>query len=62
MIICKDIDTGEIIIFKNIKAILKDINRDRSEEWKKYNKYDWKEGLQVFTEFELISINPKIRR
>lgn len=57
MIYVKDKDTGEQICFKNIKSVLKNINRDRNSEWIRYNKYDWKEGLQEFTEYELIKVN-----
>ena len=55
MIICKNKDTGQIIRFKNVTNVLKNINRDRSGEWTKYTKHDWKEGLEVFTEYELIT-------
>ena len=34
--------------------ILEEINRDRSEEWTDYDKTDWREGLEQFTEWELI--------
>jgi hypothetical protein len=56
MIIVKDIDTKEIRVFKNVRSILRNINRDRSAEWTPYNKHDWKEGLEVFTEFKLIKV------
>lgn len=54
MIKAKNIHTGEIVSFKNVKAILKEINRDRSAGWSPYNKKDWKEGLQEFTEYKLL--------
>ena len=56
MILCKNVDTGEIVRFKNIKSILKNINSDRSQDWENYNKHDWKEGLKVFTEYKLIKV------
>jgi hypothetical protein len=56
MIICKDKETGEIKKFKNVKAVLKDINRDRSQDWTNYTTHDWKEGLKVFTEYEIVKI------
>jgi hypothetical protein len=56
MIICKNGDTGEIVKFKNIKAVLRNINRDRSQDWTPYNKHDWREGLREFTEFDLIKV------
>jgi len=56
MIICENRETKEIKKFKNIKAVLKEINRDRSQEWTNYNRYDWKEGLKEFTEYELVKV------
>lgn len=56
MIICKDKETGEITKFKNVKAVLRNINRDRSQDWIKYTKHDWKEGLREFTEFDLVEV------
>jgi len=40
----------------SIPSILREINRDRSSEWTPYNKEDWKEGLEEFTEHKLIGI------
>lgn len=51
--VLKDIDSGETVIM-TLSEILDNINRDRSEEWQDYDETDWKEGLQEFTEFELI--------
>lgn len=45
-------ETGELHNW-SVKTILKEINRDRRSEWRKYNKNDWKEGLE-FTEYKLI--------
>ena len=56
MIMCRVRESGEIVKFKNVKAVLKNINRDRSNEWTNYNKNDWKEGLREFTEFELVTV------
>jgi hypothetical protein len=36
-----------------IEQILEEINRDRSEEWTPYDKSDWIEGLEEWTEYEL---------
>ena len=33
---------------------LEEINRDRSDEWSDYDEWDWKEGLDTFTEYELV--------
>ena len=56
MIYCINKDTGELKKFKNVKAVLREINRDRSNEWSSYNKNDWKEGLNEFTEYKLLTI------
>jgi len=47
-------DEGGVIHRMNLAQILDEINRDRSEGWQEYDKTDWLEGLQVFTEYELI--------
>lgn len=49
----KNIYTGEIVAL-SLDEILEEINRDRSDEWTKYDKTDWKEGLEEFTEYEYI--------
>ena len=46
-------ETGEKVKM-SLKQILKEINRDRSEEWTNYNKDDWKEGLREFTAYKLM--------
>ena len=46
-------ETKETIV-KPLSWIMKEINRDRSSEWSSYNKRDWKEGLEHFTEYKLI--------
>lgn len=35
-----------------IEQILNEINRDRSEEWTKYDQNDWQEGWRVWIENE----------
>jgi len=37
-----------------LPEILEEINRDRSDEWSDYDEWDWKEGLDNFTEYELV--------
>jgi len=37
-----------------LPQILEEINRDRSDEWSDYDEWDWKEGLDTFTEYELV--------
>ena len=59
MIICKDRDTGKVITFKNVKAVLKEINRDRSSAWTPYDRTDWREGWNEWCEgnyYNLIGI------
>ena len=55
-IICRNRESGRQSTFKSIKGILREINRDRSAEWTPYDETDWQEGLQEFTEFDLIKI------
>ena len=51
--ILKNTQTGEIVE-KTLNEILQNINRDRSDEWTPYDETDWEEGLETFTEFELL--------
>ena len=39
----KDLETGEFFYW-SLEKLLKEINRDRSEQWTNYNKSDWREG------------------
>lgn len=55
-IICRDVNTGEQVTFNSIAEVLEEINRDRSEDWTDYDKTDWQEGLEEFTEYKLIEI------
>lgn len=45
-----NVETGEILKMSTSDT-LKEINRDRSNEWTDYNETDFKEGLEHFTEF-----------
>ena len=45
---------GHQVFTWNVKQILEEINRDRSEEWTDYDETDWQEGLEEFTEFMLV--------
>ncbi|MFA5724517.1 MAG: hypothetical protein WC979_09760 [Candidatus Pacearchaeota archaeon] len=56
MIICKNLFTGKIIKFKNVNSVLRQINRDRSQDWNKYTRHDWKKGLIDVTIFDLVSV------
>lgn len=46
-------ETGEIVS-KTLYEVLYEINRDRSDEWTQYDRTDWQEGLEEFTEYILI--------
>ena len=45
-----------------LTEILKEINRDRSEEWTDYNSEDWREGWDYWVEGEYYSMEGAIRR
>ena len=49
----KNTETGLIHKF-TINEMIKDINRDRSEDWQDYDLSDWKEGMEHFTEWRLV--------
>jgi len=38
-----------------LPEILEEINRDRSDEWTPYDESDWREGLDEFTNFQLLA-------
>lgn len=48
-------DTGLEYIW-SMAEVLEEINRDRSEDWTPYNETDWREGLDEFTEFDLVYV------
>ena len=54
MIKLRNTITGEEVEM-TLQQVLEEINRDRSEEWQNYDANDWKEGLETFTEYEVIS-------
>jgi len=41
--IVQDTQTGKKFVW-GLRRVLKEINRDRSEDWTNYNKTDWTEG------------------
>ena len=49
----RDVEDGSIYTM-TLPMILEEINRDRSEEWRKYDETDWREGLAEFTTYEVI--------
>lgn len=47
-----NVETGLIKQF-TLSQMLYEINRDRSKDWQNYDLIDWKEGMEVFTEWRL---------
>jgi hypothetical protein len=50
----RDKSNGSFYPRMRLEDILEEINRDRSEGWTDYDETDWREGLEQFTEWELI--------
>jgi len=50
----RDKSNGSFYPRMRLDDILEEINRDRSEGWTDYDETDWREGLEQFTEWELI--------
>lgn len=50
----RDKANGSIYPKMQLKDILEEINRDRSEEWIDYDESDWREGLEQFTTLEVV--------
>ncbi len=48
-----DVEDGSVYNM-TLPMILEEINRDRSEEWIKYDETDWREGLAEFTQFVVL--------
>jgi len=51
--IVRNRETGKLHRW-NVGTALRNINRDRSQDWSPYNEFDWVEGLNEFTEFEYV--------
>ena len=49
----RDAEDGSVYPM-TLPMILEELNRDRSEEWTNYDKTDWREGLAVFTTYEVM--------
>ena len=49
----RDVEDGSIYTM-TLPMILEEINRDRSEDWTKYDGTDWREGLAEFTTYEVL--------
>lgn len=47
-----NVETGLVKQF-TLNQMLYEINRDRSKDWQEYDLTDWKEGMEVFTEWRL---------
>ena len=52
----RDVEDGSVYNM-TLPMILEEINRDRSEEWTKYDETDWREGLAEFTQFIVLGEN-----
>jgi hypothetical protein len=55
MIICKDVD-GTERRFKNVRAALRYINADRSEEFLNYTRHDWRDGMESMTDLTIVKV------
>ena len=49
----RDVEDGSVYPM-TLPMILEELNRDRSEEWTNYDETDWREGLAVFTTYEVM--------
>ena len=49
----RDVEDGSIWLV-TLPMILEELNRDRSDEWTKYDETDWREGLEEFTSYEVM--------
>ena len=49
----RDVEDGSVYPM-TLPMILKELNRDRSEEWTNYDETDWREGLAEFTTYEVV--------
>lgn len=47
----KDKDTNEILLW-SMEDVLREINRDRSEDWSDYDETDWHEGWFAWVEVD----------
>ena len=50
----RNVETGDYSSM-SLRDVIENINRDRSEHWTDYDETDWREGLAVFTEYELVT-------
>tara|TARA_R100001015_G_C4551749_1_gene113453 strand:- start:113 stop:298 length:186 start_codon:yes stop_codon:yes gene_type:complete len=50
-----DINTGKVLNW-SLDRIIKEINRDHSEEWIPYDQSDWREGWDVWVEGDLYKL------
>jgi len=49
MIKVRDVETGIMYVWE-MKQVLHEINRDRSDQWQDYDKTDWEEGWDSWVE------------
>ena len=50
----RDTESGDIYEM-TVPMILEELNRDRTEDWSKYDETDGREGLAEFTTYEIVS-------
>tara|TARA_R100000315_G_C5151598_1_gene86889 strand:+ start:313 stop:516 length:204 start_codon:yes stop_codon:yes gene_type:complete len=51
----KEKATGQIYHW-SLEQVLEEINRDRSEDWTRYNKSDWREGWNEWIEGDIYNL------
>ena len=51
----KDIETGKVLKW-SLSKILREINRDRSEDWTDYDVSDWREGWEHWIEGDVYTM------
>ena len=53
MFLLRDVETGQDVRM-SLPEILKEINRDRSDDWTNYDETDWRDGVTNWIDYELI--------
>ena len=56
MITLLNTETDEQVTW-TLQEVLADLNRDRSDGWRNYDESDWQEGLQHFTQWQVVDSN-----
>ena len=53
MITLLNIETDEQVTW-TLEQVLIEINRDKANGWKDYDESDWREGIEYFTQWQLV--------